>query len=167
MHPDRLGDLVADREQRVERSHRVLQDHRDPLAAHVAHLGVGFLDQILALEQHPAADDARRGRQDPQDRQRERALTRTDLADDAEGLAGIDAQRHIVDRADDSGALRRDVMGREVLELEQRRRRTGPGPSAQSWRSWGSSLTRSQSPRRLAESTISMMQQPGNTVSHQ
>src|SRR5687768_18511088 len=38
---------------------------------------------------------------------------------------------------------------------------------AHSWRSWGSSLTRSQSPRRLADSTISMMQHPGSTVSHQ
>ena len=74
VHPDRLGDLVADREQRVQRGHRVLQDHRDPLAADVAHLGVGFLDQILALEQHPAADDPRRRRQHPQDGQRERAL---------------------------------------------------------------------------------------------
>ena len=35
MHPDRLGDLVADREQRVQRGHRVLQDHRDALAADV------------------------------------------------------------------------------------------------------------------------------------
>jgi len=43
-------------------------------------------------------------------------------------------------------------MGGEVLDLQQR---------------WGSSLTRSQSPRMLAESTISMMQQPGSTLSHQ
>ena len=65
MHPDRLADLVADREQRVQRSHRVLEDHRDPLAAHVAHLGIGFFQEILAREQHLAADDAGCRRQDP------------------------------------------------------------------------------------------------------
>ena len=74
MHPKRLADLVADCEQRVQRGHRVLQNHRDPLAAHVAHLGIGFFEQILACEQHLAADDARRRRQDAQDRQRQCAL---------------------------------------------------------------------------------------------
>ena len=52
VHPDRLRHLVADGEQRVQRGHRVLQDHGDALAAHAAHLGVGFLQQVLALEQH-------------------------------------------------------------------------------------------------------------------
>ena len=58
VHPDRLGHLVADGEQRVQRGHGILQDHGDALAAHAAHLGVGFLQQVLALEQHPAAGDA-------------------------------------------------------------------------------------------------------------
>ena len=127
-----------------------------------------FCDQVLALEQHLAADDPRRGRQHAQDGQRQRALARAGFADDAERLAGVDAQRHVVDRAHHARALRRDVMRREVVEFEQRpvcHRR--PAAAAQSWRSCGSSLTRSQSPRRLADSTISMMQQPGNTVSHQ
>ena len=174
VHPDRLGHLVADREQRVQRGHRVLQDHGDALAAHVAHLGVGFLQQVLALEQHPAAGDPRRRRQQAQDGERQRALARTGLADDAQRLAGVDAQRDLVDRAHDPRAPRRDIVGGEVLELEQRagaHRVTsicgGHGIAAQSWRSWGSSLTRSQSPRRFAESTISMMQTPGSTVSHQ
>ena len=74
MHPDRLGDLVADREQRVQRGHRVLQDHRDALAAHMPHLLVGFEDEIFALEQHLAADDPGGRRQDAHDRQGQRAL---------------------------------------------------------------------------------------------
>ena len=169
MHPDRLGDLVADREQRVQRGHRVLQDHRDPLAAHLAHLLVGFSrrsspsNSILPLTMRAAGGRMRRIVS------ANVLLPEPDFADDAQRLAGMDAQRHVVDRAHDPGALRRDVVGREVLQLEQRggRYRHGPAASAHSWRSWGSSLTRSQSPRRLADSTISMMQQPGNTVSHQ
>jgi hypothetical protein len=68
------------------------QDHRDPLAADVAHLGVGSFEQILALEQHPAADNAGRRRQDAQDRQRQCALAGTRLADDPQRLASMDAQ---------------------------------------------------------------------------
>src|ERR1700747_1474183 len=76
--------------------------------------------RILALEQHLAADDACRGRQDAQNRQRQRALAGPRLADDAQGFAGMNAQRHVIDRADHSGAMPRDVVGREVLQLEQR-----------------------------------------------
>jgi hypothetical protein len=101
MHADRLRHLVADGEQRVQRGHGILQDHGDALAAHAAHLGVGFLQQVLALEQHPAAGHARRRWQEAQDGERQRALARSGLPDDAQGLAGIDAQRDIVDRAHD------------------------------------------------------------------
>jgi hypothetical protein len=34
----RLGDLVADGEERIEARHRLLEDHRDVVAAHLAHL---------------------------------------------------------------------------------------------------------------------------------
>ncbi len=43
-----------------------------------------------------------------------------ELADNTQGFAGPDRQRNLVDGADDPRALRRDVMGREVLQLEQR-----------------------------------------------
>ena len=121
VHPDRLRHLVADREQRVQRGHRVLQDHGDALAAHAAHLGVGFLQQVLALEHHPCrwrcAPPAAAGagwsapacscpsptrRRCPGSRRASmRRLT-------------------LFDRAHHARALRRDVVGREVLELEQR-----------------------------------------------
>ena len=117
MRADRLADLVADREQRVQRGHRVLQDHRDPPAAHLLHLLIGFLQQILALEHHPAADDARGGRQHAHDGESEGALAGAGFADDAQRLAGMDAQRHVIDRPHDAGALGRDVVGRKVLQL--------------------------------------------------
>ena len=50
---DRLDDLVADRVDRVQRRHRVLEDHRDLVAAHVAQPRLGQLEQVLALVDRP------------------------------------------------------------------------------------------------------------------
>jgi len=36
-----LCNLLADRVDRIERRHRFLEDHRQPIAAHVAHLAIG------------------------------------------------------------------------------------------------------------------------------
>ena len=57
MQPQRLGDLVADRQHRIERGHRLLKDHRDLVAANVPHLGFFELHQILSLEGDDTADD--------------------------------------------------------------------------------------------------------------
>jgi hypothetical protein len=51
--------LLADREDRIERGHRLLEDHRDVAAASLAHLLFGEVEQVLPLEQdlalrHPA-----------------------------------------------------------------------------------------------------------------
>ncbi len=62
VHADRFADLVADGEQRIERGHRVLQDHGDALAAHAAHFRLRLVEKVLAFEHHAATDDARRGR---------------------------------------------------------------------------------------------------------
>ena len=60
MQPDGLADLAADGEDRIERGHRLLEDHRDPRAANRAHLGLAQIQQILTLEDDLAADDSRR-----------------------------------------------------------------------------------------------------------
>ena len=38
---DRLADLQADRQRRIERTHRLLENHRDAIAAHASDLVVG------------------------------------------------------------------------------------------------------------------------------
>ena len=50
MEPDRLGDLAPDRPGRVQRGHRVLEDHPDVVAADLAHLGLGQGDEVAAVE---------------------------------------------------------------------------------------------------------------------
>jgi len=60
-----------------------LQDHRDPLASDMPHLGVGLLHEILALEQHPAFDDLGRRGQHAQNGEGQGALAGAGLADDS------------------------------------------------------------------------------------
>ena len=66
-----LGHLLADRQQRVQRRDRVLEDVGDAPAADVLQMGERRADQILALEQDaPAGDLAGRGRHEAEDRHR-------------------------------------------------------------------------------------------------
>src|SRR5262249_4794278 len=84
-------------------------------------------------------------------------LARTRLADQPERLAGIDRERHLVDRAHCAPA--RDDVGRQVLDLEQ-------GWRHQIWRSFGSRRSRSQSPSRLKLNTTSRIARPGKNDTH-
>ena len=119
MQRDRLADLPPDREQRIERGHRLLEDHRDAVAADVLHLAFGQAEQIGALEADRAIDDAtRRAGDEAQDGQRGDALAAAGLADHAERLAAAQAVGHAVDRAHDTGG--REEMRVEIVDLQQR-----------------------------------------------
>ena len=85
VHPHRLGHLVADRLQRVQRRHRLLEDHADVAAADPAHLRLGAAHEVAAVE----ADPPRRHRpcrQQPHHRERGHRLARPALADHPEHL---------------------------------------------------------------------------------
>ena len=72
-----LVDLPLDRVQRVERGHRLLEDHRDAVAAHGEQLARRRADQLAALEADAAAGMAgRRIGQELQYRQRRHRLAR-------------------------------------------------------------------------------------------
>ncbi len=101
-------------------TYRVLQDHGDALATHAAHLRVRLVEQVLAFEHHPPADDARRRRQQAHDGEGERAFARARFPDDAEGFSRAKAKRHVVDRAHDARALLRDVVSGQMFERQQR-----------------------------------------------
>ena len=88
-----LAHLLLDGVQRVERRHRLLEDDRDAVAADLAHLGVGDLEQVLAVEE----DLARRMRrrrigQEPHDRERGDRLAGARFADEGHRLAAADAE---------------------------------------------------------------------------
>ena len=70
MQQHRLHHLVADWRHGIEARHRLLEDHADPAAAHVAHLGDRQLQEIAALEQDAASCfDATRSRYEVHDGQ--------------------------------------------------------------------------------------------------
>src|SRR4051812_11778373 len=140
---DRLGDLPADGEHRIQRGHRLLEDHRDAVAAQIAHLGFAQLEQVASLVADRAADDAPRGRHQSQDGKRADALAAAGLADDAKRLALRQAVADAVDGA--HHAIAGEEMRLQVVDLEDHMRLA----------SRGSSASRSPSPMRLTESTVS------------
>ena len=88
VEPDRLGHLLAHREQRVERGHRVLEDHRDALTADLLELLLRAADQLRTLQAHRALHLTRGHRDEPDDRAGGDRLARPRLAHEAHDLAG-------------------------------------------------------------------------------
>src|SRR5262245_46917791 len=60
VHGDRLADLATDREERIERGHRLLEDHGDVVAADALHSALIDFEQVPALEADCPADDTAR-----------------------------------------------------------------------------------------------------------
>jgi hypothetical protein len=89
-------DLLADREERVERRHRLLEDHRDVRAANAAHLLLGLLQQIVAVEQDAPAQIrlSTRRRID----KRGDALARSRFADQRDAFAARDRKAQVLHR---------------------------------------------------------------------
>jgi hypothetical protein len=110
--------MPTDRVDRVQRGHRVLEDHRDLVAAQRAELARRGMQDVLAVEEHLAARDRVDLRVEAHDRQAGDALAAAGLANDAESLAILDREADAVDGLDDA------VVGAEmrlkVADLEQR-----------------------------------------------
>ena len=125
----RLPQLLADRVHRVQRGHRILEDHRDLVAAHLAQLRRRQLEQVAALEDRLARRDRLRSRVQPEDRQAGDALAAARLADDRERLALLDREGDAVDRADD--AVVGTKLRLQVADVEERHvvQSTGVGPT--------------------------------------
>src|SRR5262249_49991828 len=118
VQPDRLGDLLADREDRVQRGHRLLEDHRDLFAADLAHLRGREVQEVAPVVYDLALHDpSGRLRDEPHDTERGDRLARARLAHDAERLALVDEQIDAVDGADD--ALVGEEMRLESLDFEE------------------------------------------------
>ena len=150
MDQHRLGHLVADGPQRIERGHRLLEDHAHVMAAQPAHLGLAPLQQLRAVEPDRPAR-LRPVRQQTHHGQRGHRLARPALADHAEHLARPERHR---DAAQDRRAADREIQPRDVEQAHARTRR-----------SFGSSRSRSPSPIRFSPSTVSTIAMPGKIAS--
>src|SRR5215211_2774716 len=83
-----LADLLSSGEERIEKGHRILEDHRDSATAQVFHLPLGQSRQIQVVEENATGDELAgwHGHQ-LHDRARGNTLPRTGLTDEAEHLA--------------------------------------------------------------------------------
>ena len=167
MLDQRLGDLLADAHDRIERGHRLLEHHRDGVAADAAHLGFGKPDQLAAVQPDAAFDPPGRVRHQAHDGERRHALAAAGFADHAEDFAARERPAHIVDRAHD--AVGRVECGAQVLDREHlcgrsrrtdRRRGDGIVPHSR-FAKRGSSMSRRPSPIRLMASTVTARTRPG------
>ncbi len=113
-----LGQLQADRQNRVQRGHRFLEDHGDVAAANFPNLVLGAERQVLALEADFTADDlAGRLRDQTQNAERGNGFPRTGLAHDGDGFTGVDVVRYAVNSF--NGSPRRKEMRLEIINLEE------------------------------------------------
>jgi hypothetical protein len=115
---DRLDELAPDRVDRVQRRHRVLEDHRDVVSPDVSQALLRHRQEVLALEECLAARHGVAARVEAHDRQARDALPAARFAHDSERLALLDLEVHAVDGFDD--AVVRTEMRLETLDLEQR-----------------------------------------------
>ena len=94
-----LSDLVADAHQRVQRRHRLLEDHRDGAAAQLPQRrGVAGRD-VDAVDLDRATGDPGGAWEQADERAQRHRLPGPGLADKAERLAGLYVERNAVDRA--------------------------------------------------------------------
>ena len=92
---ERLLDLAADREDRVQGRHRLLEDQRDSRAANLLHRSFVELHQVAPVEPHRSAGDATRTIDQPKDRQRRHRLAAAGFTDQAERLPLVDVEAHV------------------------------------------------------------------------
>src|SRR5688572_17091846 len=91
-----LGDLLADCIDRIERRHRVLKDHRDVIAADLAHAVFRCRGQLFVLEFYRPSRDPPGRIDQPHYRQRRYRLTAARLPDQAHQFPFTDAETHVI-----------------------------------------------------------------------
>src|SRR5262245_15457865 len=155
---DDLVGLPADGHQRVERHHRLLEDHGNAPAADGTDPARRQRQQILAFIDDAAAGHAHVGLgQQAQDGFGHHRLARTGLTDDAKDFPTQHLERDAIDRMRPIGPAGQGHG--EVLD--------GEDGVAHRSRSLGLSASLRPSPTRLIASTVSRMATPGTVTSHQ
>jgi len=105
-----LGQLEADREHGIQRTHGLLKYHRDRLAPQLLQLAGCESEQVAAAVQYPAVRMDRRifPRQQAQDRQRGHRLAAARFPDQRNRAVHRDVEIDAFDRFEDCRACRRE-----------------------------------------------------------
>src|SRR6266850_6582067 len=97
MDAQSFADLVGNRQNRIERRHWVLEDHRDFPATDRAKRARRHREHVLAGIEDPSGRACRRGRMETKNRQGRHALSAAGFADDAERFTLREGETDIVD----------------------------------------------------------------------
>ena len=111
-----LGELHTDPVEGVEGRERILEDHRDGVAAQPTQLVLGHADDLLAVHPDRAGDPCALGVVQAEHGHARDRLPRAGLAHDAQGLAELDAVAEVGDRMHQpvgSGEPDREVLDDE------------------------------------------------------
>ena len=119
MRQDRLDELVADPQQRIEAGQRILEDDADAAPAYLAHPRRRQIVDARAVEPDFAAGDAARRIEQADDGEAGERFAGAGFADHAENLAGRDVERDAVER--DQRPLSRGEFDAQIADREQRR----------------------------------------------
>ena len=158
---ERLADLVADREDRIEGGHRLLEDHRDVVAPHRAHVAVVQRGQLAPPQaDRSALDAAGRFGQQPHDRQGGDRLAAAGLADQSHRLALAHLQVEPV-----HGAHHVVVQVEADLQiLDGQHRAGGVDRRIAQLRLCGSTASRRASPTKFHAMMAMKMKMPGTRI---
>ncbi len=94
---DVFGDLTADLYNRVQRGHRILEDHGHLDAPEIGHVFHWNVEQFFTFELGRARRNDVIAQVESHDGPSQNRLARTGLSDDAKGLAPFEGERHPVD----------------------------------------------------------------------
>src|SRR5256886_8265720 len=116
-----LGDLIAHREHRIERRHRLLEDHRDLVATDRPQLAGLEGQQVapLQLDEAPGAEMAPGLGDEAEYGERRDGLAAPRLAHDAERLARLHLEGDTVHRARRAAAVLGDEVRLEIAHTEE------------------------------------------------
>jgi hypothetical protein len=92
-----LADLQADLEERIERGHRLLEDHGNVAAAHLPHRLIIEVEEAAAIEHDASTRMAGAARQQPHDGEGGHGFAGAGFADDGDGFPGFDAEAQPID----------------------------------------------------------------------
>ena len=154
MHAQRLADLPADRVARVQRGHRLLEDHRHVLADQLAPLARADGQQVGAGEPHRVGAHAA-GIADQPHRGQHRDALPEPLSPTMQRISPSSSTTSTPSTARKSAARGRELDA-QVADFEQRHQRFN----------FGSSASRSPSPNRLNASTVIRIAMPGKVSTH-
>src|SRR6478609_5962529 len=156
---EHFGDLAADRGQRVERRHRLLENHRDAVASELPNLRWRKRLNLAPVEPDGPPADAQRVAQQPDERQRRDALAAAGFPHEAHRLAAPDRERHVLYGSEFLVTDRK--IDPQILDFEK-----GRLGHARRLRDCGSRMSRRPSPRRFRPSTVMKMARPGKIEIH-